>query len=119
MEALKARMESSAISNATMNSQFAESREKIDVLETEKSLLVSKMASKDREIDDLYEEIRKLKRQLENERTEKESNFDRMKSKFQNELDEVSAHRDRLASELGQVKMDLQTTNEQLEALKV
>ena len=119
MESLKARMESSVISNATMNFQFAESREKINVLETEKSSLMSKISSKDREIDDLYEEIRKLKRQLEDERTENESTLTRMKLKFQGELDELSAHRDRLTSELGQVKTDLQSTNEQLEALKV
>ena len=65
MEALKARIENSAQSNSTVNVQLSEAHSNVRILEEEKRSLSSKITSKEREIDELNEEIRKLRRQLE------------------------------------------------------
>lgn len=65
MEALKARMENSAQSSSAVHGQLGEAQGAIRLLEDEKKLLSAKLTNKEKEIDELEEEMRKLRRQLE------------------------------------------------------
>lgn len=65
MDALKARMESSAQSNSAIHTQLREAQGSIRLLEDEKRVLSAKLTSKEGEISELEEELRKSRRQLE------------------------------------------------------
>ena len=65
IEELKARMENTTQSSSTFQAELSEAQNMLRVLEDDKKHLVSKLTIKEREIDDMGEDLRKLKRQLE------------------------------------------------------
>lgn len=65
MEALKARMENSVQSSSAVHEQLGEAQGAIRLLEEEKQLLSARMLKKEKEVGELEEELRKLRRQLE------------------------------------------------------
>lgn len=65
IEELKARMENSTQSSTTFQAELSEAQNTIRILEDDKKHLTSKLAVKEREIEDANEDLRKLKRQIE------------------------------------------------------
>lgn len=65
MQEFKSKMESSLNSNNTVQSQLNETQNLLRALENDKQHVTSKLLSKERQVEDLEEEIRKLKRKME------------------------------------------------------
>lgn len=119
MEELKSKMENSNSSNSNFQNELLESKNSCRLLEDEKQHLQSKLLSKEKEIEDLSDDIRKLKRQFEVVAEDKDSEFHRIRSTLQRELEEVTRIRDNLSMDLEKTKSSLNSATLEASNLQV
>lgn len=118
MEELKNRIDSSSQTSSSYQKDLSDAKISLKVLEDEKCHLLTRIASKEREIDDLNEIIRKQKASFETDSNDLRAERNAVVSKYQHEVDTLSLAKHNLEREMASLRTCLESTQRDYDTLQ-
>lgn len=118
MEELRSKIDSSSATSSSYQKDLCDTKLSLKVLEDEKSHILSKLATREREIDDLNNAIRTQKNAFETEVHTVQSERNATVSRLQNEVEMISLAKNNFERELKTTQALLDTTRQEHEKVK-
>lgn len=116
---LRERVETTSLVNSCTGRELEEIRSKVRILEEDKEHLLAKVARKEREIDNLNDELQQLGKQQERFMNERALEHQEALSKLRFQLDEATGSREKLSAEYQNCRQELANVTTECLALKV